>query len=119
MARLTYISQAPGGTDPAGRKLGCPLCQRGRALCRPPSPLSGLAWGRSLWDGLAQARKIWGEVGFPCFPGAAPPRKSPVWGMGCGVQAGRLSDEGQGWGLVPWCSLAGHFSVHMCEERAD
>lgn len=68
VARLTYISQAPGGADAAGRKLGCPLCQRGRALCRPPSPLSGLAWGRSLWDGLAQASKALGGSGVSPLP---------------------------------------------------
>ena len=68
VARLTYISQAPGGADAAGRKLGCPLCQRDRALCRPPSPLSGLAWGRSLWDGLAQASKALGGSGVSPLP---------------------------------------------------
>lgn len=93
VARLTYISQAPGGTDLAGRKLGCPLC-------RPPSPLSGRAWGRSVWAGLAgpsEAQEEW-----------VPPvsRGSPVGA------AGGLSGEGQGcWGLGPWCSPAGRSSV--------
>lgn len=118
VTRLTYISQAPGGADPAGRKLGCPLCQRGRALCWPPSPLSALAWGRSLWDGLAGASEALGGSGIPPLPRGSSSKEEPCVGHGV-WGAGGLSDEGQGCWVWSHGARQPVTSVSTCEERAD